>query len=394
MHICFISLKSHDLLSNHPQPRFIGGAERQQVLVGRGLRQLGYQVSFVTLDYGQPDGVDYDGIRVWKAYDPEAGLPMLRAFSPRWTGLNAALRRADADVYHQMCADMETGQVALWCRRHGRRLVFAVASDADCDPALPLLRTARQRWLYRYGLRRADRVVTQTRSEQRALRQNFGMESTIIPSCSEAPQRLRPANGRFPKTDRLTCVWVSRIVPLKRLEWLLDLAERCPAHAFLVVGGGNESDPYVQKILARAATIPNVTMLGRISDRELWDVYDRADLLLDTASVAGVPTTFLEAWSRGLPVISTINPDEIVTDHNLGRVVGGVEEMAKAMAGFLGEPERWRECSQCVQYYYEQHHTVRAIGAAYHQLFSAFESVEPRAGLTAVERAIRRPILE
>jgi glycosyltransferase involved in cell wall biosynthesis len=366
--ICFVSLKSYDLLSDNPQPRFIGGAERQQVLVARGLQQLGYQVSFVTLDFGQPDGIEHSGIRVFKAYDPDAGLPVVRAITPRWTGLASALRRADADIYHQMCADSETGQIALWCRRHGRRFVFAVASDADCTPDLPLLETRRQRWLYRYGLKRADHVVSQTLSQQFALRKNFAIDSTLVPSCSADGASSR-VNDRFPKSERPTLVWVSRLVPLKRLEWLLDLAEKSPAYRFIVVGGGEESDPYVQGLISRARGIPNVEMLGRVPDSQLWDVYERADLLLDTAAVAGVPTTFLEAWARGVPVVSTVNPDNIVSDNNLGRVVNTIEEMAQAVSQLLGNSAAWSECSRAARLYFERNHTVEAIGAAYHQLF-------------------------
>jgi len=367
--ICFISLKSYDLLSESSQPRFIGGAERQQVLIARALQELGYQVSFVTLDFGQPDGVEHKGIRVFKAYNVDQGLPFLRSLSPRWSGLCAALRRADADIYHQMCADSETGQVALWCRQNGRQFVFAVASDADCEKELPLLGTRRQRWLYRYGLSRADQVVTQTATQNDALKKNFSTDSTLIPSCTSDGGSRPPGRRRFPKADPITLLWVSRIVALKRLEWVIDLAEKCPAYRFLIVGGGDESDPYVTNLVRRARGISNVQMLGRVPDSQLWDVYERADLLLDTAAVAGVPTTFLEAWIRGVPVVSTINPDGIVSSNNLGKVVANVAEMAEAIAAFVGKPESWFACSDSARAYCEKHHTLQAIGTAYHRLF-------------------------
>jgi hypothetical protein len=78
-------------------------------------------VSFVTLDYGQPDGIQHHGITVYKAYAPDSGLPVLRFVHPRWTGLWAAMARADADVYYTRCAGYEVGQATLWCRRHRRR---------------------------------------------------------------------------------------------------------------------------------------------------------------------------------------------------------------------------------------------------------------------------------
>ena len=145
------------------------------------------KTSVITLDYGQEDGVEHGGVRVYKAYDVTKGLPYVRFVYPCWTGLYAAMKRAAADVYHQMGGDSETGQVALWCRVNGRKFVFATAADADCDPALPYLRTRRQRWLYRYGLHAANRIVAQTMVQQKRLRENFGIESTVIRSCTPDP---------------------------------------------------------------------------------------------------------------------------------------------------------------------------------------------------------------
>jgi len=99
-------------------------------------------------------------------------------------------------------------------------------------------------------------------------------------------------------------------------------------------------------------------------------VYDRADLLLDTASVAGVPTTFLEAWARGVPVVSTIDPEGMVAANNLGRVVTDVAGMAAAVEELLRAPGAWAGCSQAARAYYEQHHTVQASALGYHRLFN------------------------
>ena len=43
-----------------------------------------------------------------------------------------------------------------FARLHGRRVVFRIASDADCEPDRLLIEHARDRWLYAWGLERAD----------------------------------------------------------------------------------------------------------------------------------------------------------------------------------------------------------------------------------------------
>jgi len=76
------------------------------------LRRRGREVSFVTYDHGQADGVEIDGIRVYKAFERQAGLRGLRFVHPRWTGLCAAMRRAGADIYYQRTAGVESGRCA------------------------------------------------------------------------------------------------------------------------------------------------------------------------------------------------------------------------------------------------------------------------------------------
>ena len=81
--------------------------------------------------------------------------PGLRFVHPRWTSLCAALARADARTYYHNCARVRDRPGGLVGAPARRRFVFSTASDMDCDPALPDLREWRERWLYRYGLRRA-----------------------------------------------------------------------------------------------------------------------------------------------------------------------------------------------------------------------------------------------
>jgi hypothetical protein len=70
-------------LAGRPDLRHIGGAEVQQRLLARELLKRGFDVSFVTLDHGQPDEVRHDGIRVLKTYTKEEKMPGLRFLHPR-----------------------------------------------------------------------------------------------------------------------------------------------------------------------------------------------------------------------------------------------------------------------------------------------------------------------
>src|SRR5438105_13961880 len=138
-HICLVALRTSGLLSGRDDIRHVGGAERQQVLIARELVRRGYPVSIIVFDYGQAEVEQIEGIRLVRAYRREAGLPLLRSVHPRLTGLWAAMRRADADIYYQRGAESETGLVAGWCRRHERCFIFAIAHDTNCHRDLRML---------------------------------------------------------------------------------------------------------------------------------------------------------------------------------------------------------------------------------------------------------------
>lgn len=376
--ICFVAHNAYGALAG-VDTGHIGGIERQQALMARALAARGFRVSMITHDEGQPDGVVIDGVRVFRLCGRRAGLRFVRFVYPRWTSLCRALRRADSDVYYYNCGDLGLAQLVSWCRRHGRRAVYSVASDADCERRLPLLGPWRERVLYRWGLRHADRVIAQTLRQQRMLRENFGVNAVVVPMlCAAAPAeaaRRPPAAG-----EPVRILWVGRFSPEKRLEWLLDLAERCPQWHFDVVGAANAPTPYARKLTDRAARLPNVTCHGRVAHERLGSFYRSAAVLCCTSACEGFPNTFLEAWSHGLPIVSTFDPDDLLAGRELGLAAATVPQLAAALACLLAAPDQWRRLSENARRYYRENHTLAAALPRFEAVFrevARFRHVHP-----------------
>ncbi len=345
----------------------IGGVENQTALMAKWFAAQGHEVSMLTWDEGQPEDEIVDGVRVIKICRREAGLPGLRFFTPRWSGLNRAMARADADIYYQNCAEYVTGQVALWCRRNGRKFIYSVASDPDCDPRLPVMKTLRERVLYRYGLRHADRVIVQNERQQRMLREGFGIDATIMPMACRGAHENELADPPFDGKRAHRIIWVGRIAPVKRAEVLLDLARHLPRLEFDLVGGKDQDPAYFERIMALADELPNITAHGRLSRKEIDPLYKRASLLCCTSKFEGFPNTFLEAWSFGLPIVSTVDPDGLVSG-GLGRIGNGTDALAGAIEELLQEESRWREISTRCRSYFMNHHDADSVMRRYEAL--------------------------
>ncbi len=366
--ICFVSLENYATLVGDQKYGRIGGAEIQQAIIGRELARRGYRVSFIVLDHGQDDELEIDGMQIIKAYKPDAGIRILRFVHPRLTSLWHAMEQANSYIYYQRTRDSITGVVAAFCRNHRRKFVFAVASNYDCVADPPDF-TRHERILYRYGLRKADLVIAQTRTQQKLLRENFGIDSTVIPNC--APDYMN-SSGRTDKAAPVRdkrILWVGRFAPIKRLEMLLDVAEHLPAFQFDVVGDGDNQSEYVQRLRSRAKAITNVHLHGAVPHESVHEFYQRSATLICTSQAEGFPNTFLEAWSCGLPVVSTFDPDNVIEDNGLGKVGHNVPELAAGIRELLDSQEQWQLTSRAARKYYLQNHTVDAVIRQFKQVF-------------------------
>jgi glycosyltransferase involved in cell wall biosynthesis len=336
----------------------IGGIEWQTSMMARWFAAHGYRVSMITWNEGQEDRVEIDGVRVFKMCRQDEGIPGLRFFWPRWTALNAAMMRADADVYYYNCGDLGLGQVVMWARRNDRRCMYSVASDPNCDIRLPLLKPLRERFLYRYGLRHVDRVIVQTERQRQMLRKGFGVDSIVIPMpCEEFPSR-DPHGPERDGEHPTRVLWVGRVSREKRLEWFLDVAERCPEMHFDIVGACNTDSDYASVLTQRAAAISNVEMHGKVPHGEMTEYYQRCRVLCCTSAYEGFPNTFLEAWSLGVPIVSTFDPDGVISRHKLGWTAATVDELANVLRGLAADSRRWRMAAESAREYYLQNHTL------------------------------------
>ena len=345
MRVSLVNLGALPALSQEHKHHRVGGEEVQHPQLAVALTRLGHDVTLLVADFGQPDGAVYEGVRTLRAYKEVAGLPVLRFVYPRWVKLWSAIARANADVYYCSCAGMLVGLLAMYCRLHQKRLVFRTASDSDCEPDSLLIRYRRDRWLYEYGLKRADAVLVQTATQQRALKKNYGLDGVIADMVV-----AEPMNGEAAMGKDIDVLWVSNLRHVKRPDRLLEIARAMPGYRFHMAGGPSPGEEDVfRRVEVEARAIPNLTFHGAVPYMDVGVLFARARLFANTSDLEGFPNTFLQSWVRGIPVVTMFDPDGVVQRERLGSAHSTVAEMAAGLEAFLRSEDAYEAASSATR---------------------------------------------
>jgi glycosyltransferase involved in cell wall biosynthesis len=359
--ICIIGLDDYGLLTGEKTTKYVGGETVQHVLLARAWRALGADVSIIVSDHGQPRVHMVDGIRAIASHVKGSGLPGIRFIHPHSTSLVAAMRRADADIYYQSLAGYNTGLTAWFCRRHAKRFVFRISSDAYCTPGKQLMRLYRDRKVYEYGVRRADLIIAQTDYQRQLLREGFKLDSTLANLAAEMP-----AAG--PHGKDIDVLWVANFRAVKQPDLVIDLARRLPHLRFVVVGGGQE--PYAQRMRQAEQDLSNLKVAGAVAYDAVGAYFDRARLFLNTSSLEGFPNTFVQAWIRGVPVVSFFDPDGLIAGQSLGCAVKDLDAMSDALRQLAADDALRGEMGMRARRFALDNFSADAVAKHYLQLFA------------------------
>jgi glycosyltransferase involved in cell wall biosynthesis len=122
-------------------------------------------------------------------------------------------------------------------------------------------------------------------------------------------------------------------------------------------------------------TLPNIEFLGKVAPEKSLQVIAEAALLLSTSDEEGFPSTFLEAWASGTPVVSLkVDPDGIIKQAGLGTVPGTIENTIVDIKAFLDAPQLRDELAVRARRYVTENHSAAAVVRVFEQ---ALQRVQP-----------------
>lgn len=332
------------IVTPHHGPEEAGGSEYQIECLLGVLAPLGrYDITYIAhIVTGAEQARSYRIVQIGRA-----------ARQPRWgyvthaPRLYRALQALGPHVIYQRVGCGYTGICAEYARRHGTRLIWHVASDADVMPGVSLygrnpLRRVLEKRSVEHGIRHATCIVAQTRCQARLLSLHYDRAPNAIISNFHP----EPAE-RIDKSGPPIVAWVGSLKRLKQPEAFLRLAGSLAdlGEARFVMAGPLQADmgdqDWSAALQKQIASTANVEYLGALRRPEVNRLLARAHVLVSTSPIEGFPNIFIQAWLRDAAVASLhVDPDGILQREGLGIACADSEQrLAESVRALLLRPE-------------------------------------------------------
>jgi glycosyltransferase involved in cell wall biosynthesis len=159
---------------------------------------------------------------------------------------------------------------------------------------------------------------------------SFGLHARAIFNFVE------PRQFSFRKRHPLRPIFLSNrnLEPLYNVGCILRafaiIQERFPGARLTIAGDGSQRKELER--LTRELRLRNTEFVGRVAPQNMKDLYDAADIYLNSSNIDNMPGSIIESFASGLPVITTDagGIPYIVTDHQSGLLVARDDHRAMA----------------------------------------------------------------
>ena len=166
--------------------------------------------------------------------------------------------------------------------------------------------------IFHFGVYFSHLHIVQNTYQQETIKHDFKKNGFIIHNNTIIPE--------YPNTHENLVLFIATMKSFKRPEIFCKLTNKLKNINFrFVIIGSNYSDDKRATNFSNLVKTSNVEYLGSKPLSEVQQILSKSKLLINTSDFEGFPNTFVQAWARGVPVISlSVDPDNIIKNNDLG----------------------------------------------------------------------------
>ena len=295
----------------------LGGAEKNVVLLGEALREVGVEVEIwlTSSDRRQID-TTLEVVTDMNTSGMVRGYSIVR----RVAGIRRNIARFRPDC---MVSFLESSNIPAILAGIGAGLPTLVSVRGNPE---------RFNWFYRLMVmllyRFARSVVVPSREVAAVLARRYRLRNTTsIPNM-----QLQSSGYEMPLADKISgpIVAVGRLVPGKRFSDAIAVVRHLALNRELVIVGDGPDSDSLHQLASRSGV--HVRFTGNLAHREVMNILQHASLLLSMSVSECWPNSICEALVSGTPVIArdcNYGPREMILDGDNGFLIKSVDDIAR-----------------------------------------------------------------
>lgn len=332
-------------------PDFKGGAEYQAKLLAQSLAKQGHDIIYISIGNDVVDNVRLeDCLKIYTI-----NVTSIDKFA-LYYGIKRKMRKIIQDekpnIIYQRILNSFSFHLSNIANEY--QLPFHVhIADMYCLNFPVNFRSYLRKYMFNSVVKNNTSFIVQTDAQYNLL-SNFG----VIPNFKIYNLHPSPTT-KYKIADRSTrkIVWIGSVRQVKQFEIYLKLASDCRNDTSLVfyVIGRFENNNYSNSLFRQIGKFSNVKYLGEIENKDVNKFLETTDVLINTSKSEGFSNTFVQAWLRGVPVISlNSDPDNLISNNALGYFCDNNYERLKQALIKLVDSDR-SNLSNKIQQFANQH---------------------------------------
>ncbi|MDK9557285.1 glycosyltransferase family 4 protein [Marinobacter sp. M216] len=338
-----------------------GGAELQLKYFSEFLISRGYHVHFIYLDRTEKTvhggNLTLHPIKFFHC----SGRFGKYWFLYKWK-LSKILDDIDPDFLISRTRSSWSGIAARYASKNQKRHIHYVASDNDVvfkKPGCYRVFDSIESVFYKRTFEGASKVICQNHFQKEALSKRFKIDPTIQTQAAPFPE----SSVQEKSSDVIRVVWIANMKQLKRPELFLSLAKRFEGREnlhFTMVGGDQEGK--YQRELNGRKTQKNFTYIGKADNQEVNRLLAQSHILVNTSDYEGFSNTFVQAWMRGVYVVSlNSDPSGLMKRNRLGEKTRTFDRLCEVIEDLSSKPAALADRSYDIAKYALENHSVEAV---------------------------------
>jgi len=170
-------------------------------------------------------------------------------------------------------------------------------------------------------------------------------------------------------------LYVGKVIPVKRVEWLLEAIQRVPDARLVIVGGFREEhygDSYYRGLLrSYPEALPRTSFVGEVPSSRVDTYLAAADLFAFPSRFEGMPNAVMEAMAAGLPIVASDIPAHraLLLVERTGLLVRSGGEMGETIARLLADDRLCRQLGAASRQFVQEHLAMDVIRDRYLTLY-------------------------